>query len=310
VVRDHRGSLAGPLPKGAAVNQVAARTTACALAALALAACAAPAPLPAVPAPLPPALASLSAAAAQDRAVPAGYYQGTDGLTGAALLQALKVRVDSQTVLSYNDARDALFTDIADPNGRDTVVSFYTGKVATGVSNWKTAHRRDFATEHIWPQSLGAGWSPARTDLHHLFEVDESANSIRNNHPFGLVKTAQKVLPDQSFPGQASKLGTDAAGTLVFEPVDRHKGDVARALMYFYVRHYMPVPGKAPGPLSLRNFKLERQVLLAWHRKDPVDGAERRRNDRIFTLQDNRNPFVDRPEFAQRAGVFAPAAAS
>ncbi len=276
------------------MNQVAARTTACALAALALAACAAPGPLRPAPSPL-------TAAAA--RTVPSGYYQGTDGLTGQTLLQALKVRVDSQTVLSYHDARDALFADIADPSGQDIVVSFYTGKVATGVTNWKTAHRQDFATEHIWPQSLGAGWSPARTDLHHLFQVDESANSIRNNHPFGLVKTAQKVLPDQSFPGQASKLGTDAAGVQVFEPVDRSKGDVARALMYFYVRHYMPLPGKGPGPLSLRNFKVERQVLLAWHRQDPVDAAERRRNDRIFTLQYNRNPFVDRPEFVSRAGA-------
>jgi hypothetical protein len=39
-------------------------------------------------------------------------------------------------------------------------------------------------------------------------------------------------------------------------------------------------------------------VLLAWHRQDPVDAVERRRNEVVFAAQGNRNPFIDHPEWA------------
>lgn len=267
---------------------------------LAVAGCAGPSgltPRALSPAPL---MQGLGAA----RGVPAHYYDEADGLSGKALLQALKRRISDQQALTYNDARDAMFADVDDATHTDTIVSVYTAQRGRGIRDRRTADRQGFATEHTWPQSLGAGWADAKTDLHHLFPVVTRANSIRGNNPFGIVVKARQTLPDQSGGGQPSKLGTNAAGVQVFEPPDRHKGDVARALMYFYVRYALPKPGdKAPGPLSLRNFEEEVAVLLSWHHRDPVDAAEIRRNDLVADLQGNRNPFVDRPEFADRAGA-------
>jgi endonuclease I len=243
-------------------------------------------------------------AQSQAKALPPGYYHDAEGLKDAALLQALKTLISGQTALTYNEARDVMFADIDDPANTNTILSVYTGHRATGVTDHRSADKRGFATEHTWPQSLGAGWAAAKSDLHHLFPVDTGANSVRSNNPFGTVVISQKVLPDLSAPGQASKLGVDGGGVQVFEPSDRHKGDVARALMYFYVRYALPKPGeKGPGPLSLRNYMQEVAILLAWHHRDPVDAGETRRNDRIFGVQGNRNPFVDRPEFADRAGT-------
>ena len=41
-------------------------------------------------------------------------------------------------------------------------------------------------------------------------------------------------------------------------------------------------------------------TLLKWHKQDPVSDWERRRNTRIYKIQGNRNPFIDRPEFASK----------
>jgi endonuclease I len=282
------------LPKGAVVTYRAIRTLTGGLAMLLLAACV-------LPAPAPPSLLPVAATQQQARPAPADYYKNAEGLSGTALLKALMQRVSGQASLNYGDARDAMFADVDDPTGTDTILSVYTGKKATGVTDRQSADGQGFATEHTWPQSLGAGNGDAKSDLHHLFPVDTAANSARGNHPFGIVVTPLQVLPAPGAIGQTSRLGTDSQGVTVFEPWDRHKGDVARALMYFYVRYALP--DKGPGPLSVRNFRQECRLLQQWHRQDPVDATEARRNDRIFAVQHNRNPFIDRPDFVQRAGA-------
>jgi endonuclease I len=233
-------------------------------------------------------------------AVPADYYKEAEGLSGDGLLRALRKRVDGHTDLGYDGGRDVLFASVDDPTDKDTIVSVYTGEVITGVRDRNTASNKGFNTEHTWPQSLGAE-GKAKADLHHLYGVDMKSNGIRSSFPFGLVVNPLTVLPDLSVPGQASKLGTNAGGERVFEPPDRHKGNVARALLYFYTR-YAVTQGKGGGPLSMRNWSIEKQVVQQWHKLDPVDDAERLRNERVFAVQKNRNPYIDRPEFVEQVG--------
>jgi endonuclease I len=281
------------------------RTGAALLAALTLsamgAACARPVML-APSAPLTPAVTSQARKSLNaPRAIPADYYAGAEGLAGDSLLRALNQRVKGQTDLGYDGGRDILFDNVDDPTDTNTIVSVYTGEVITGVSTRSSAYNKGFNTEHTWPQSKGATGA-GKGDVHHLYACDIDSNGLRSSHPFGVVVNAAKILPDLSFPGQSSKLGFNAGGTEVFEPPTRHKGNVARALMYFYTRY-----AAARGSASLENFTVERQVLQQWHQMDPVDDAERLRNDRIFAVQKNRNPFIDRPEFAERiGGAFLP----
>ncbi|MOA33361.1 Extracellular ribonuclease precursor [compost metagenome] len=95
-----------------------------------------------------------------------------------------------------------------------------------------------------------------------------------------------------------SKRGTDGQGNTVFEPRNEHKGNVARALLYFYT-----VYGQNSST-DMVNFRIEEPTLLKWHQQDPVDADERKRNDIVFGVQGNRNPFVDRPEFVGAIGKF------
>jgi len=44
----------------------------------------------------------------------------------------------------------------------------------------------------------------------------------------------------------------------------------------------------------------KKSTLYVWHLQDTTDAWEKRRNNRIFSWQNNRNPFIDHPEFAER----------
>lgn len=223
---------------------------------------------------------------------PAGYYASATGKTGAALLDALAQRISGHRSLGYNQARDTLFGSVADPQGRNDVECFYTGRHASPVTNSSTAYAKDINTEHVWPQSLGAAGA-GKSDLHHLYPTDEVTNSRRGNYPFGEVSTVTWTAPNLNG-ADASRLGRSASGRTVFEPEARSKGNIARALLYFYTRY----KGQPPSGFTVSNLQVEKAVLLKWHAQDPPDAEERARNDAIYGAQGNRNPYIDHPEFA------------
>lgn len=230
-------------------------------------------------------------------------YSAIEGLKGIALLKALHQQTALRhRALGYDAARDAMFSQIDDPTGQDTVIDVYCGRTGRGVKDRKTAFHRGLNAEHTWPQSLGARQEPAKSDLHHLFPADSGTNSQRNNHRYGVPDHVIETLPSYLGDGLNSKVGTALDGATVFEPRGDHKGDVARALFYFYVRHghgALPTAG-----VRLENFRQEFATLWTWHFQDPPSAKERARNTAIERAQGNRNPFVDRPDFVQRIGHF------
>lgn len=224
--------------------------------------------------------------------VPAGLYDAAQGLKGQALLSALRGIASKHKDLGYDGARDAMFADVDDPDNDNVVVCPYLGQAFSNVSDRRSAYRdgKGMNAEHTWPQSKGAE-GVAKSDLHHLFASEIKANGMRSSFPFGVVKSS-------SWTGGGSALGTDASGRTVFMPRAEHRGNVARALFYFYT-----VYGQN-GSVSLENFKVEEPVLLKWHQEDPVDPAERVRNDLVQKAQGNRNPYIDQPEFVSGVGRF------
>lgn len=239
---------------------------------------------------------------AGDPRIPADYYLSAEGRTGAALIAALhEIVKQGHRVLGYNDARDSMYANIEDPDNDNVVIDVYVGRAAANVFNRATALAADINTEHSWPQSRGAETDPANSDVHHLFPSDETANGQRSNYPLGVVTGAVSwESPPQAGSSERSRLGFSASGQLVFEPRASKKGDLARALLYFYVRYKL-----APtSNFSLPNFNIEEATLIMWAKADPPSPYEIERHQLAYRAQGNRNPFVDRPDFLDAIGDF------
>jgi len=204
------------------------------------------------------------------------YYASTFDKRDEDLKSALKSIISANyRNLGYTAARDAMYSNIDNVNGKVTCV--YTGREATFNSR-SGANSNNFNCEHTWPQSLFNQNEPERADIHHLFPTDAGANSRRSNYRFNVVSNA-------SWSEGGSKLGSG-----IFEPRDEHKGDVARAMMYFAVRYQ-----------NYSSFLTNQETLLReWHNDKLPNDWSRKRNEAIFGYQRNRNPFVDYPEFTDR----------
>jgi endonuclease I len=212
-------------------------------------------------------------------------YNFTQNLSGEALKIALKNYVSGHTSLTYKDARTAMFSYIDNVNGE--VECVYTGRkiATTGIPDVNTTQ---FNTEHTWPQSKGADDEPERSDLNHIFPTDEIANSRRASFPFGYVGTNEACW---------AVGGSKLQCSTKFETRDVHKGNVARAMLYFSVRYGNPF-----NYIAEQNQEIP---LREWMKIDTVDARELARNNEIEKLQKRRNPFIDHPEFTERIYSFS-----
>lgn len=217
-------------------------------------------------------------------------YSDLEHLRDGALRAALLLRVTDHFELTYNQAKDALF----DVDGIDVsegrVECIYTG-ATFNRGQLDECKSGGFNLEHSWPQSdfFGTDGSP-KTDLHHLFATECGANSFRASLYFGETDCAATGC---TFDVGGSSVGPSVeTGMRVFEVRPKYRGEVARAHFYMAVRHEWSIPDN------------EERTLRRWNRCDPPDDAERARNDKIEAIQENRNPFVDRPEFVDYIGDF------
>ncbi len=248
---------------------------------------------------------------------PEGYYTTAEGKTSAAL----KSQLETIITANYNDVGyDGLYniyktSDIL-PNGK--VWDMYSVK-ADGTANYYFNHTGNtcgsdgyktegdcFNREHTFCDSWLGGQTPQRSDAHHLVPTDGYVNNKRNNYPHGKVGSASWTSTNGSKLGNADA-STDYSGT-VFEPINEYKGDFAR--MYFYVatRYESKIAGwvnngTANTILAGNEYPAYKtwfiNLMLAWHRLDPVSTKEINRNNVIYTYQKNRNPYIDYPLLAE-----------
>lgn len=165
--------------------------------------------------------------------------------------------------------------------------------------------------EHTIPQSIFSQNEPMRGDAFHLYPTDGRVNGFRSNYPFGYVGSnlvSQSGISNPTMNG--SKLGNNIdtgvftySGT-VFEPIDEFKGDIARSYFYFVTRYQDEIPSWGSYPMF--NGSTTQGItdgflytLIQWHYNDPVSQKEIDRNNNIFTYQNNRNPFIDHPEYVE-----------
>lgn len=238
-------------------------------------------------------------------AQPQGYYDGTEGLTGNALKAALHNIIKNDNHTSYSGLWSAYQQTDKKPNGK--VWDIYSD-VPNGTPPYEFTFVTDqcgnyggegdcYNREHLWAQSWTNDNSTHKTDLHHVYPTDGYVNNRRGNYAFGEVGNASWTSQN------GGKLGPNTvsgfSGT-VFEPIDDYKGDIARALMYVSVRYYQEDNSWSTSDMTnksvIKNWAMT--MLLRWHEEDPVDEKEINRNNKVYNIQGNRNPFVDYPEFA------------
>ncbi len=161
--------------------------------------------------------------------------------------------------------------------------------------------------EHTFPQSWWGGQQDEIqfSDIHFIIPVDKIVNSVRLNFPYGETDNPSIVTANGSKQGASSFPGFR---NVVFEPIDEYKGDIARIMMYVgtryeeFVSDWESANGRGASVMVAEAFPFYEEwfinLLLKWHEMDPVSQKELDRNDAVFSIQKNRNPFIDHPEYA------------
>ncbi len=241
--------------------------------------------------------------------IPPSYYDAAEGLTGEPLRAALKSIIDNHNSYPYSGIDNFFQTLDKKSNGKLWDIYSYVFSGAQPYEYTFGTHECDaglqynsegdcFNKEHLWPQSIYNQQSPMRSDLHQLFPTDGWVNNKRSNFPFGDVDAVSYTSAN------GSKLGTSITYSgysgKVFEPIDSFKGDVARAIFYMSTRYDGESSSWSDWEMASGDELTADAVdlLLAWHHLDPVSTKEIIRNNYIYNIQNNRNPFVDHPFLA------------
>lgn len=237
--------------------------------------------------------------------IPAGYYDSAEGLTGEALQWALHSIIDNHDAVSYTYIWTAFFTtdDIygnkvwdmySDVPGGTPPYLYTLGDDQGGSAS---GEGQGYNREHSYPKSWFGDSSPMNTDLFHVVPSDIYVNNRRGNYPYAEVSSPTWTSMNGCRLGPSVTPGY--SGT-AFEPIDGYKGDFARNYFYMATR-YKGEDNGWPGSAMTDGADLEDwavDMLLEWHENDPVSTKEIDRNDAIYAIQENRNPFIDHPEYA------------
>lgn len=256
---------------------------------------------------------------------PTGYYDSADGLTAFELKTELKVVISNNfNSRTYGELLSLYATSDNDEfypgqegavDQSTTILDMYSEN-PTGADAYNytfdqsganaAAEGGGYNREHLYPQGFFNSQDLYRNDAHHVVPSDILVNSKRNNFPFGKVGTAEFTSTN------GSKLGnsiTPGYSLTVFEPIDEFKGDIARSLLYFATRYednwndnswdgFEDERDPRGGPNKGQWYETWFiNLLLEWHAQDPVSPRELDRNNEIYTHQNNRNPFIDKPEY-------------
>lgn len=259
-----------------------------------------------------------------DNGIPAGYYSTITNQTCATLKTALKtITTTGHNQKGYSSLwSQYMSTDIKprevgsgsanviwdiysdNPNGTDPY-NFTPGSSQCGSYN---SEADCYNREHSVPQGWFTGGTDIGpgTDYNHIFPTDGQVNAARGSYIFGEVT-------NPTFTSQnGSKVGPNAFAGLsdiAFEPINAYKGDLARAFFYFVTRYQDNMPSWGGGGYGYQAFDPTTfpsidvpylKLMLKWHQQDPVSQKEIDRNNGTYSYQNNRNPFIDHPEYVDR----------
>lgn len=225
------------------------------------------------------------------------YYNNVNlTLTGLALKTELanKITTTHTTLLTYTNVWTALQQTDLDPSNSNNVLLIYgyddnDGNVTTDRTRNKNnngGNVGDWNREHTYAKSLAnpsmvTTTPSAGTDAHHLRSSDVQRNGMRGSLKFATGS------------GNSGTVGAN------WYPGDEWKGDVARMMMYMYLRYPTQcLPANVGAGTSVAIDPSMIDLFLTWNAADPVSQYEKNRNTILESQQGNRNPFIDNPYLA------------
>ncbi|MDR1653065.1 MAG: endonuclease [Prevotellaceae bacterium] len=239
--------------------------------------------------------------------IPNGYYDSAAGLAGADLKTALYDIIKNPTFWQgkYFNARS--FFEVADLTPDGYIWDMYS---STRIRKWDG---NVLNREHNMPKSW-FGVTSGNEDLYsigcdynNLYPSEKTANGKKSNYPLGEVNSSPSFDNGVVKVGK-SRIAISGYNGNVFEPADEYKGDFARNYMYM-VTCYEDYASKWTTSYGMTMLlynntypvftQYATNLLMTWHRNDPVSQKEKDRNEVVFEYQGNRNPFVDHPEYAE-----------
>jgi endonuclease I len=246
--------------------------------------------------------------------IPSGYYNNVNGKKGKELQIALNQIVNDHRNVSYTDVW--FYYQFTDLKTTGKIWDIYSD-IPQGTPPYEFEFRKHqcinignqegicYTREHSFCQSwFGGGQAAPYTDIFHLYPVDGLINSVRNNNAYGKVTTATRIFLNGSKMGINTYPG--APNKPCYEPLDEYKGDLARSFFYMATR-YMFEDENFQDNIDIAPMTLKSQLrpwalnmLLEWHEMDPVSQKEIDRNNAIYAVQKNRNPFIDHPNWVYK----------
>ena len=244
--------------------------------------------------------------------IPSGYYTtatGTSYILKTQLYNIIKGHTDNgyaglYTIYQTSDRdyyyeNDATILDMysENPSGTDP----YTYSAGTTQRCGTYSVEGDcYNREHIIPQSIFGSAAPMVSDAHFITPTDGKVNGQRSNYPHGPVTSPTWTSRNGSKLGSSTTAGYSGP---IFEPINEFKGDIARMYFYFATRYENTVAGYSYAMFNGTSNQVFTtsflNLLITWHNQDPVSTREIARNDAIYNSQNNRNPYIDHPEYVQ-----------
>jgi endonuclease I len=236
--------------------------------------------------------------------IPVGYYDAATAKSNAQLKTALHQIIEVGTRLSYGSGSGATWsgfekTDLH-PDGH--VWDMYSLNKVTfpGGGGVPSGMNIEHSVAKSW---WGGSSNNAYKDLYHLNPSNSQANSARGSYPLG-------TNTGGTFDNGSIKVGKNTFGTeytgVCFEPLDEYKGDFARAYLYMFTCYedFSWTGTSAPTMLlATETWPMlkpwAKELLVKWHRQDPVSEKELKRSSEIYKIQNNRNPYIDYPELVE-----------
>lgn len=223
------------------------------------------------------------------------YYTGIDR-TDVNLNSDLKALINPHTMITYFMYKQTMMNEFEvrdTTNGQSVVTCVYSGEnfVFDDPFDWTaTGYSREHTFAHSWMPTWPADnpEKPEYTDQHNLYPANlADANTPRSNLPLG------EITGTVYFNYMEGSVGESVpGGQMVYEPRESHKGNAARAMMYMVVAYDFPLNG------NVNSDNQDADLIKTWHFNDLPDNKEIARNEYIYNLQGNRNPFIDSVDFA------------
>ncbi len=229
--------------------------------------------------------------------IPDGYYDALKGKKGAELKTAVHNIIKDATVLSYGSGSGSTWWGFYQTdNDNGYVIDRYSDNRAKFGSQGSAVSGMNI--EHSFPKSWWGGTkNQAYQDLYNLMPSESKANSSKSNYGMGVVTTS-------TYDNGCIKVGKGDQGFMVWQPSTEWQGDFSRSYMYMATA-YQNFTWTSEGLNSLEqgDYPTLKQwayeLYIKWCKEDPVSQTEIARNEAVYKIQGNRNPFIDFPNLME-----------